>query len=147
MIAFLLATAAAAAQPTCIRMQPVPGFEGWGQPTGSILAHGHEARLALKPATQVHFDPALTQRAKAGTYGGYFPLTVAKAGRYRVALSSDAWISAVSKSKRIKSAAHVDGPNCSGIAKIVDFDLKPGRNWLQVSETKEQIIGVMVSSR
>ncbi|WP_116091221.1 hypothetical protein [Sphingomonas crusticola] len=147
MIALLLAGAAATAQPVCIRMQPVAGFEGWGHGAGSTLAIGKEATLPLKPATGVHFEPALLRPAKAGTYGGYFPITASRAGRYRFALSSDAWMNLVDHGKRLKTAAHSHGPACSGIAKIVEYDLKPGRYWVQLSEAKEPTIGAMVSSR
>jgi hypothetical protein len=147
MIALLLAAAAATTQPVCIRMQPVPGFEGWGHSSATTLAVGSEATLKLGPAKKVHFEPALARPAKAGTYGGYFPLTVAKAGRYRVALSDGAWIDAVSHGKRLNSTAHMHGPACSGIAKIVAFDLQPGRTWLQLSEVKTPAISAMVSSR
>ena len=143
---FVLATAVAhAGQPTCIRMQPVAGFEGWGHPMGSTPAIGHEATLALKPAKQVDFKPALARAAKQGTFGGFFPLDVAKAGHYRIALSAGAWLDLVQKSERLKLGGHGHAPACSGIAKIVEYDLRPGRYWLQLSGAKAATIGVMVS--
>jgi hypothetical protein len=141
---FILAAAASAPQPVCVRMEPVAGFEGWGHPAGPALAMGSEAMLALKPATGVDFKPALTRPAKDGTFGGYFPIDVVKAGRYRIALSQGAWIDLVQKGDRLKSADHAHGPACSGIAKIVAFDLQPGRYWLQLSEAKEPAIGAML---
>ncbi|HWI86645.1 MAG TPA: hypothetical protein VNT42_10040 [Sphingomonas sp.] len=146
MIALLLA-AAATSQPACVRMQPVPGFEGWGHPSRTALAVDKEVGLKLDPATKVNFKPALSRRPQAGTYGGYFPITVAKAGTYRFAASDGAWLDLVTKGDRLKSSAHMHGPACSGIAKIVAFDLKPGRYWLQLSEAKTRSIGVMVSAR
>jgi hypothetical protein len=137
MIPFLMmlaAVAADASQPVCVRMEPVPGFQGWGRSAGSALAVGSEATLDLKPAAQVGFKPALERPAKDGTFGGFFPLTIAKAGRYRIALSAGAWMDVISKGDRLKSADHAHGPACSGIAKIVAFDLDPGRYWLQLSD-------------
>lgn len=148
MIPFLLVLAAATAdtpQPVCVRMQPVSGFDGWGHPTGSKLAIGSEAMLALKPASAVDFKPALARPAKDGTFGGYFPLDVAKAGRYRIGLSQAAWLDTVQKGERLKPADHAHGPACSGIAKIVAFDLQPGRYWLQLSNAKDASIGVEVA--
>ena len=75
-----------------------------------------------------------------------FPLNFAKAGRYRIALSQDAWINLVQKGVRLKTADHARGAACSGIAKVVAYDLQPGRYWLQLSEAKEPSIGVMVVS-
>jgi len=149
MMPILLVLAAAAATPsqsTCIRMQPVAGFKGWGHPDGGTLRVGSEAMLVLKPATGVSFKPALARPAKAGTFGGYFPVDVAKAGRYRIALSQGAWIDLVQKGETLKLADHAHGPNCSGIAKIVAFDLEPGRYWIQLSDAKQPSIGVAVSA-
>lgn len=148
MMPLLIALATAAAQPAepvCIRMQPVPGFAGWGHPNASAPGVGQEAMLTLQPAGKVTFKPALAKRAVAGTYGGYFPLTVSKAGRYRVAVSERAWIDLVQRGERLKSADHAHGPACSGIAKVVAYDLKPGRYWLQLSDAKAKSIGLMVS--
>jgi hypothetical protein len=87
-VLFVLAAAAAdTPQSACIRIEPVAGFEGWGHSAGPALGVGSEATLALKPATSVDFKPALARPAKDGTFGGYFPIDIAKAGRYRIALS------------------------------------------------------------
>jgi len=145
-ILFVLAAAGAPApQPVCVRMEPVAGFEGWGHPAGPALTIGSEATLALKPATGVSFRPALTRPAKQGTFGGYFPIEIAQAGRYRIALSQGAWMDVVQKGDRLKPADHAHGPPCSGIAKIVAFDLKPGRYWLQLSEAKQASINAMLT--
>jgi len=146
MIAILLALAVAAdaPQPVCVRMEPVAGLEGWGKPAGSGLALGKEAMLALKPATDVDFKPALARPAKPGTFGGFFPLDVAKTGHYRIALSVAAWADLVGKGERLKLAGHGHAPACSGIAKIVEYDLQPGRYWLQLSGAKQASVGAML---
>jgi len=147
MISLLFILAAAAAdrpQPVCVRMAPVAGFESWGHPAGSTLAIDSEATLALKPATAVAFKPALTRPAKEGTFGGYFPIDIKQAGRYRIALSQGAWIDLVQKGARLKPVEHAHGPACSGIAKIVAFDLQPGRYWLQLSEAGQASMNAMM---
>jgi hypothetical protein len=126
-------------------MEPVAGFEGWGHPTGSAPGVGSAATLTLKPAAQVDFKPALARPAKQGSFGGFFPIDIARAGRYRIAASSGVWIDLVRKGDRLKPADHALGPDCSGIAKIVAFDLQPGRYWLQLSGAKDATINVMVS--
>jgi len=145
MLLVLAMAAADAPQPLCIRMQPVAGFEGWGHPSGAALAVGREAMLTLTRAADVNFKPALTRPARDGTFGGYFPLDVAKAGRYRIGLSQAAWADLVQKGGRLKPADHAHGPACSGIAKIVTYDLRPGRYWLQLSNAKDASIGVEVA--
>jgi len=146
MIPLLFLVAGAATGPACVRMEPVAGFENWGKPAGSALAPGREATLALKPAAKVQFKPALARPPKGGTFGGFFPLDIAKGGHYRIALSNGAWADLVQKGERVKLAGHGHAPACSGIAKLVDYDLKPGRYWLQLSDAKEPSIGVMLSS-
>ena len=149
MIPMLFVLAAAASntpQPVCVRMEPVAGFENWGHPAGSSLAVGSEVTLELRPAAGVAFKPALTRPARDGTFGGYFPIDVGQPGRYRIALSQGAWIDLVQKGARLKPADHVHGPACSGIAKIVGFDLQPGRYWVQLSAAKEASISVEVAA-
>ena len=141
-----LAAAVAAPQTVCIRMEPVAGFEGWGHPSGATLTVGGEATLPLKPAGNVDFKPALARPAKDGTFGGYFPIDIAKPGRYRIALSQGAWLDLVQKGDKLKLADHAHGPACSGIARIVAFDLQPGRYWLQLSDVKQAAIDAMVSA-
>jgi len=145
LLVLLAAAAADAPQPVCIRMEPVAGFEGWGRTAGAVPSVGSAATLTLKPAAQVDFKPALARPAKDGSFGGFFPIDIAKAGHYRIAVSAGAWIDLVQRGDRLKSADHSHGPACSGIAKIVAFDLQPGRYWLQLSDAKDATINVMVS--
>ena len=147
-ILLLLAAATADTPKTaCVRMEPVAGFEAWGKEAKPALAVGSTTTLHLQPARSVTFKPALSRPAKNGTYGAYVPLTLTRPGRYRVAVSQGAWIDMVSRGERLKSVAHNHGPACSGIAKIVAYDLKPGRYWLQLSDAKKPTIAAMVSSR
>jgi hypothetical protein len=135
---------AQAAEPVCVRQQPVPGFEGWGRAPATALTVGRPALLPLRPAGQVRLVPAPKRKPVAGSYAGYFPVSVAKPGRYEIALSGRAWIELVRGGKSIVSAAHRHGPPCSGMAKIVGFDLKPGRYWVQLSEAPEASISAMI---
>jgi hypothetical protein len=147
MIAMLAALAVAQASGEhCMQPVPVAGFRAWwSRPATSSIRVGIKAVLALKPAAKVRFEPALARPPKSDAFGGVFPFDVTSAGRYRVALSTDAWVDMVRRGERLKSVDHAHGPDCSGIAKIVAFDLQPGRYGLQLSEAKEATIGVMVS--
>ena len=53
-------------------------------------------------------------------------LTIETAGRYGVAAGSKVWIDLVAGGTAQTSVEHGHGPACSGIRKIVWFDLKPG---------------------
>lgn len=122
-----------------------PELAAWGKRSpldaaadknGLAAASVHEGRAvgaALRPTGDVHY---LTQPGKPGgpvSYGGMFRLTVGEAATYRVALDSAAWIDVVSGTKAVLSSAHGHGPKCSGIRKVVDFQLKPGRYVLQIA--------------
>ena len=80
----------------------------------------------------------------AASYGGLFAFTVAKAGTYRVALGSGAWIDVLKGKTAIASSKHGHGPDCSGVRKMVDFPLTPGRYVLQIAAGKAAALPMMV---
>ena len=67
------------------------------------------------------------------------------AGTYRVALSSGAWIDLVRDGEPVASTAHGHGPNCTGVRKMVDFPLTPGRYTLQLGANGEAEMRVLVA--
>lgn len=151
LLAALLASPALAQMPamapmaTCERQAMVAGFGDWGKAGAADgLAVGRNSMLKLAPAETLGFTPPLARPAKPGTFGATFPLRIARAGSYRFAVSQGAWIDVVGDGKRLESAAHMPGPACSGIAKIVTFALQPGEYLVQLSEAKADAIGAMV---
>jgi len=61
--------------------------------------------------------------------GGDIVFTVAKPGTWGIALDQKGWIElfpAAEGSEALASVSHAHGPECSTIAKIVRYDLKPG---------------------
>ena len=44
----------------------------------------------------------------------------------------------------IPSVAHAHGPDCTGLRKMVDFDLMPGRHLLQVVGNSTAVLPMMV---
>ena len=136
--------AATGPQPVCVRAEIVPGFEGWAAGGDAALAIGKPAALTLPPIADASFAPPLERPGGAGTFGNGFPFVVREAGDYRVALSAGAWIDVVKDGTRLASTAHMHGPACSGIAKIVTFTLQPGSYVLQISGIKAPAIRVMI---
>lgn len=110
------------------------------------LTIGQSARLSLLPTPDVRY--ALRPEKPGGfvSHGGIVSFTVERAGLYRVALGSGAWIDVVQGGKAVSSAAHGHGPSCSGIRKMVDFQLSPGRYLLQIAGNGEPVIPVMVAA-
>ncbi|MGK6317976.1 homogentisate 1,2-dioxygenase [Sphingomonas sp. DT-204] len=149
--------AAAQSRPACpaTPAPPPAEFAGWAAPaaanaaasldTVAPVAVGQAARLELAAADKVGFAHPPEKAAQPGGYAGLVALDVAKAGRYRVALGAPAWIDLVRDGGVEKSVAHGHGPACTGIRKIVDFDLQPGRHVLQLSGAPAAEVVLMVA--
>lgn len=131
-------------------------FAGWMDP-GAPAAAGEEnapaaievglsARMGLAPITEVDYEVAPERPAPPASFGGIVSFEVAQAGTYRVGLDGPAWIDIVRDGALVASIAHGRGPECSGIRKIVDFPLQPGRYLLQVSGNPEPRITAMVAA-
>lgn len=144
---FLVALMVQAA-PVCSATAPPPvGLEAWSTIsaiTMDSIAVGKGTGLRLQPVENVVFALAPARAPKPGSFGGVYQFTVATAGTYRVALAAAAWIDVVRDGKPLESVAHMEGPVCSGIRKIVDFTLTPGRYTLQLSGAKEVPMRVLI---
>jgi len=71
-------------------------------------------------------------------------LTIAAAGRYGVAADGRVWIDLVADGKPLTSVEHGHGPACSGIRKIVWFDLTPGTYDVALSKATTDRVRVLV---
>lgn len=71
-------------------------------------------------------------------------LTIATTGRYGVAAGSKVWIDLVANGTAQTSVEHGHGPACSGIRKIVWFDLEPGAYGLALSKGEAASVRVLV---
>lgn len=131
------------------------GMEGWSSPrpikggtalgNATVLIPGTAADAALLPTPSVHYPVRPEQPGGSVSHGGLFRFTVVEAGRYRIALGGPAWIDLVSDGKTIASVAHGHGPECSGIRKMVDFDLKPGIYLVQIAGSGTPSLVLMAS--
>lgn len=147
----MAATAPCAATPA----PPPPELIGWAamapvvagtNAAGAPLVPLNQgARLTLGDAAAVHFAMAPGHAPAPGTSGGIVALTIAAAGRYRVALGAGVWVDMVKGGVNLRSIAHSQGPACTGIRKLVDFDLVPGNYLLQLSGNAAPTLAVMVA--
>lgn len=148
-LAFALQTAPAA---TCASVAPPPaGFAAWSAitavTTGPVKV-GASTGLKMVPSAQAMFVAAPERTPAIGTFSGVYTVTVTTPATYRVALSAAAWIDVLDAAARpLKSVAHSEGPACSGIRKIVDFTLVPGRYTLQLSGAKDASMRVLIVVR
>lgn len=155
-----IACSAAAQEPTTGQECPAEpaalpsGFAAWPSPqpvaagtdgnAGAMLAVGQAGTVALRPSAEMHYAVAPEKPGAAASHGGILTFDVAHAGTYRIGLSAGAWIDVVRDGAAIASVAHGHGPACSGIRKIVDFPLQPGRYTLQIAGSAEPAVTAMV---
>lgn len=123
----------------------VPLKAGTSAAKATDLAIGEGARLALLPAAGLAYPVPPAKPGDAASKGGIVSVRVPVDGRYRIALGAGAWIDVVKDGKALPSAAHSHGPACSGIRKMVDFDLTPGRYLIQLAASPAADLPIMVA--
>ena len=160
----LLLTSPAAAQETpsasCpAQVAPTGELSAWTQPGTLVAARdtnhtdaagievGKAATLTLLPTRRVAYPVRPGKRARSSTFGGLIQFDVAQPGTYRIGLGSPAWIDVVKNRQGFTSSGHEHGPACSGIRKVVDFPLTPGRYTVQLSGNPTNETKVVVARR
>lgn len=88
--------------------------------------------LPLHKFESLRYGIAPERKPDVHKFGGMIPIDVKKAGRLVVALDAGAWIDLVQGGAAVKSVTHGHGPACSGIRKMVEFDVTSGRYQLQI---------------
>ncbi|MFV0623464.1 homogentisate 1,2-dioxygenase [Sphingomonas sp. ac-8] len=111
----------------------------------ALLPIGHGVVATLLPTPKVRYAVRPEKPGGSVSNGGLFAFSVPTAGRYRIALGSGAWIDVLSGTTPATSVAHEHGPDCTGIRKMVDFDLQPGRYLLQVAGNGSPTLPLMVA--
>ncbi|MFT4026796.1 MAG: hypothetical protein QM676_08360 [Novosphingobium sp.] len=150
-------TCAAEAPAACSAPAPLPAeFAGWREAAplaaATTPAAARSAPLVLGTARKLTLafgstvtNAAPPERPDAGAgKAGMVSFTVATPGTYRVALGAGAWVEVVRDGKAARSVAHGHGPECSGIRKIVDFQLAPGRYVLQLTASDMPEVTAMI---
>jgi hypothetical protein len=113
----------------------------------ATLSIGRAADAALRPTAEVRYAMTPEKGGEPASYGGMFAFPVEAAGAYRVALGSGAWVDVVKGARAVASIAHGHCPDYSGIAKMVDFSLTPGRYTLQITANAEPTLSVLIAPR
>jgi hypothetical protein len=108
------------------------------------LPLGEAFTATLRPSGSVFPPVRPSKLAAEGSSSGIFTFTAPEAGRYRVALGVGAWVDVVAEGQAVTSVTHGHGPACTGIRKMVDFDLKAGRHLLQVVGSPTPKVDIMV---
>ncbi|WP_374526477.1 hypothetical protein [Sphingopyxis sp.] len=129
----------------------VPGdtFYAYGEPREADFPTLGPARteLPLHRFESLRYWIAPERKPDPFKYGGLVPIEVKKPARLVVALDAGAWIDLVRDAKFVTSVTHGHGPACSGIRKMVEFDVTPGRYVLQISSAPAASIRAMAVLR
>lgn len=112
----------------------------------AMLTLGQAVDLSLRPTPDVSYALRPERPGGSVSHGGMAQIRVEKAGTYRVAISSAAWLDVLGDSKSLTSIAHGHGPDCSGIRKMVDFRLEAGSYVLQIVGNGAPTVRVLVAS-
>ena len=124
---------------------PVPATAGGAQAKAAALIPGKAVTLALLPTPKVAYPLRPAKPGGSVSFGGLASFPVAQAGTWRIALGSGAWVDVVKDGKALPSIAHGHGPDCSGIRKMVDYSLTPGRYVLQVAANGSDSLPLLVT--
>lgn len=124
---------------------PLAAADSEGRTSRARLAIGQAARLTLLQTSEVRYPLRPEKPGGSVSFGGLVRIDVREAGTYRVAVGSAAWIDLVHGRQAVTSSAHGHGPDCTGIRKMVDFPLTPGRYTLQIAANGEPQTTVLVA--
>jgi len=103
--------------------------------------------LPLHKFESLRYGIAPERKPDVYKFGGMIPIEAKKAGRLIIALDAGAWIDLVRDGAVVKSVTHGHGPACSGIRKMVEFDVTQGRYQLQIVNAPTASIHAMAVLR
>lgn len=103
--------------------------------------------LPLHKFESLRYGIASDRKPDVYKFGGMIPIDVKKPGRLVVALDAGAWIDLVRAGVVVKSVTHGHGPACSGIRKMVEYDVTQGRYLLQIVNAPTASIHAMAVLR
>jgi hypothetical protein len=135
---------------------PPAELSAWTSPVTVVTANDAaglgDARLRVGQAAELVLHPmgALTLPVPAGHEGGnggLAAIAIPRTGTYRVALGSAGWVDLVSAGKAIPSTAHGHGPGCTGIRKLVEFELTRGLYTVVISGNLEPRTTLLLAPR
>ena len=110
--------------------QPAKSFDT-ATPSG-FLSLDTAYDVTLFPIDKVSFALQPGKPIPLDRFGGVFALAVPHAAKVGIALSDGAWIDVINGDTAEATLEHGHGPDCSGIRKIVWFDLKDGIYRIQI---------------
>ncbi len=130
-------------------------WTSWTQNRNDIAGHdaagatalrlGQPLTATLHPIAQLQFAAAPGKPSDPKSYGGTFRVDLVKPARVGIGLSGPAWVDAVRGTQALSSVDHGHGPDCSGLRKIVWFDLPEGATLIQIAGAPSGTIRIMAA--
>ena len=116
-------------------------------PNGGALAYDIPMTLELQPLSAAGLPKAPERAPKSpSAFAGHFTLAApAKAGAYRVTISSEGWVDVLDGGAYLHPIAFTGAKDCEGARKSVEFDLPDRPLALQFSGVPKDQISVIVS--
>ena len=131
---------------------------GWAEPQSARAANtaemasavnlivGQAFDLELHPTPSITYTVPSARPGGAASSSGIATFRIDTAGAYRVVAENAVWLDVVLDGQALKAINHSHGPACSGIRKMVDFQLEPGVYILQLVGSVTPHLRVMVTS-
>ncbi len=103
--------------------------------------------LTLVPFPDAKLPAAPERAPKSGSsFAGFIQARApAKAGTYKITLSSEGWIDVVQNGRAVKSSAFSGATGCTGVRKSVKFDLAAQPFTIELSGVPGSSIGLAIS--
>ena len=117
-------------------------------PNGGALAYDIPMTLELQPLSAAGLPKAPERAPKSpSAFAGHFTLAApAKAGAYRVTISSEGWVDVLDGGAYLHPIAFTGARECEGASKSVKFDLPSRPLTVQLSGVPDSNINLIVSS-
>ena len=128
-----------------------PPFSAWSdKPTpaenGEHLSLGEPKTVTLVPVDEITWLHTPERPPSPASFGATLAFDIERAGKYSVAAGDGAWLDVAGSDGLVRSASHGHGPTCSGIRKIVEFQLEAGSYTLQISNSRNETVRLLVAS-
>jgi hypothetical protein len=116
-------------------------------PNGGALGYDVATPLRLQPLSGAGLPKAPERAPKSpSAFAGHFTLAApAKAGAYRVTISSEGWVDVLDGGAYLHPTAFTGAKDCEGARKSVKFDLPARPLALQFSGVPQNQISVIVA--
>ncbi len=152
-------SAAPPAAPACAAITVPADYPAWGAKapgaaaadvaglSAAELKLGASRHAKLLPTPQVAYPLQPEKPGGTVSKGGLFSFNAPSAGTYYIAISAAAWIDVVRDGKPLEATRFGHGPDCSGIRKIVEFQLSPGAYLIQIAASPGDDLDILVDRR